>query len=340
MQKSNDKGKSRSFLETPNYVDGIKARIPVLTVKGKKSGPMVVITAAQHGRELNGIASIERVFSELNSNDLSGTVVFLPVMNPLAVNSLKQDFPYESTRFRSTIPADKTMNMNRNWQTDPKLKSYGKEVCSIAWEIYLKHADLIIDLHGWSELSLSLAWTLEEHRDLLKSFGLPWFMTQKKGNYPANTLDGKAMEAEIPCITAELASQSSLNNQCVRFGENGILNVLRFKGMLNDREVLLPETQYEFSNKHVEKILTTPVHGLVVSDYEKGDFVKKGTVVCRVVSLETLETIWTAKSPFDGLLFNSGGTAWGEDLPPHSVVYPGQMVGILKKPTRIHKNSL
>mgnify|MGYP005725745905 FL=1 len=85
--------KSINFAEIPkntiNYywltliTDGLgnPINIPVMVAKGEKDGPILGLTAALHGNELNGISVIQRLFRELDINDLSGTVVGIPVVN-------------------------------------------------------------------------------------------------------------------------------------------------------------------------------------------------------------------------------------------------------------------
>ena len=96
-------GHSRTFLETRAYAQGIKVRLPVLTVEGARRGPLAVVMAGQHGRELNGIAAIERVFGLLRPSAMSGRVVFLPVMNPPAVRMRRQDYPVEEEQARASF---------------------------------------------------------------------------------------------------------------------------------------------------------------------------------------------------------------------------------------------
>ncbi len=93
-------GQIKSFLEMPRFAQSVKARLPVLTVTGAHAGPLAVIMAGQHGRELNGLAAIEKVFHELDPQALRGTAAFLPVLTPLAVLMRRQDFPAEEFRYR------------------------------------------------------------------------------------------------------------------------------------------------------------------------------------------------------------------------------------------------
>ena len=332
-------GKYRSFLETRYYAQGVKVALPVLTVKGSKSGKMAVIMACQHGRELNGIAAIERVFRQLNPRKLKGTVVFLPVMNPIGARIHAQDYPLEQTRYRKINIVTK-MNMNRVW-FDARQSSnhtYSREVTKVVWDAYLKHADVCLDLHGWSGLTLSLAMADKKHRALLHAFGCPWCHVIMDGCNRDSGMNHDLMAAHgIATIVCELVPQNIINNESVRIGERGILNIMKFTGML-DGDLDLPEYQYEFMGLRGEMSVKTPAEGLVVTDFSKGQMVRKGQTVVRVLSLETLATAWEFRAPHDALIFQVGGSSSGEDIPESSMVYPGQTVAVLKKSIRIIHN--
>lgn len=331
-------GKVRSFLETRQYAQGVKAQLPVLTVTGARRGPLAVIMACQHGRELNGMAAIERAFTRLRPADLSGTVVFLPVMNPVAVRAQIQDYPTEKARYRP-VSISLNMNMNRSWSGGPCADdpTYVGEIARAVWQAYMRHADVGIDLHGWSGLSLCLAWAQRKHRPLLRAFGLPWHLTTDGASRSKGLTEDAARQRGIPWITCELVPQNCICNEAVHFGERGILNTLRFSGLLKG-PLDLPPVQYEFAHDHQESIIRTPASGLVVSDLRKGDWVSQGQTVLRVLSLETLSTVFAFKAPHDALVFNVGGTHWGEDIQESAIVYPGQVVGLLKQPTQILRN--
>jgi predicted deacylase len=63
--------------------DGTSAcvRIPVHVLKGRQPGPVVGITAAIHGNEVNGIPTIHRLYRRLNAETLKGTVVAAAPVN-------------------------------------------------------------------------------------------------------------------------------------------------------------------------------------------------------------------------------------------------------------------
>lgn len=60
---------------------GRATSVPVLVARGAHKGPVVGITAAVHGNELNGIPVIHRLFRNLPPAELRGTVVAVPVVN-------------------------------------------------------------------------------------------------------------------------------------------------------------------------------------------------------------------------------------------------------------------
>ncbi|MCA8969894.1 MAG: succinylglutamate desuccinylase/aspartoacylase family protein [Planctomycetes bacterium] len=55
--------------------------VPVLVAHGRREGPVVGVTAALHGNELNGIPTIHRLFQTLDPDEIKGSVVGVPVVN-------------------------------------------------------------------------------------------------------------------------------------------------------------------------------------------------------------------------------------------------------------------
>ncbi|MFW6457266.1 MAG: succinylglutamate desuccinylase/aspartoacylase family protein, partial [Planctomycetota bacterium] len=165
-------------------------------------------------------------------------------------------------------------------------------------------------------------------------FGLPWIVVKEETGSAGLTEDLAAREG-IPWITCELVPQNRIDQDSVAHGVRGIRNALRFHGILEE-PVVAPSLQYEFSEDHTETVIRTPFEGLLVGECEKGDWVEAGQTVLRVLSLETLETSFTFEAPHDALVFNIGGTHWGEDIPESFVVFSGQEVGILKQPKHLH----
>jgi uncharacterized protein len=71
----------RKWLHISGDALGRPLAVPVLAARGNEDGPILGLTAALHGNELNGIAVIQRFFRELDPAKLRGTVVGVPVLN-------------------------------------------------------------------------------------------------------------------------------------------------------------------------------------------------------------------------------------------------------------------
>jgi hypothetical protein len=64
---------------------GEPIRVPILVARGKADGPVLGLTAAVHGNELNGIPVIQQIFRTLDVNQLRGTIVGVLAVNIPAV---------------------------------------------------------------------------------------------------------------------------------------------------------------------------------------------------------------------------------------------------------------
>ncbi|MCM8768192.1 MAG: succinylglutamate desuccinylase/aspartoacylase family protein [Candidatus Omnitrophica bacterium] len=330
-------GKIQQFLETKYYAQGIRVRLPVLVCKGKGSGPFGLIMSSQHGRELNGIAAIEKVWRAISPEKIKGRIVFLPVMNPVAVMMRKQDFPIEEPRFRPTGVSQLLYNMNRKWPPQKKDGTYAQAVTEVVWNTYWKHADFSLDLHGWTDRSLSLAWGMKKQLKLLRDYGFPYHMVTQKSPETPGLSETAAYNAGIAHLVNELTPQNRIRLEIVNQAATCIFNLLKATGMMAG-ELVRPAVQYEFNQQHQQIEARTPVEGLLIPAVNLGDFVQKGQLIARVVSLENLKTAWEFRAPKEALVFNLGGGGWGEDKGDSNIVYPGSLVCLLKVPDTILKN--
>lgn len=72
---------ARYWLEMATTALCEPVKIPVMIARGLQDGPVLGITAALHGNELNGIPVIQTFMQDLNVQQLRGTVVGVPVLN-------------------------------------------------------------------------------------------------------------------------------------------------------------------------------------------------------------------------------------------------------------------
>jgi predicted deacylase len=78
------------WLPVTTMPDGSDLRLPLHVVKGARLGPTLGLTAAVHGTEVTlSIGTIRRVLDLLDPAESSGTVMAVPVCNPLGVGNCR-----------------------------------------------------------------------------------------------------------------------------------------------------------------------------------------------------------------------------------------------------------
>ena len=317
--------KTRTFIEMEEYAGPLKVRFPLLIACGKKKLPMVTLTAALHGREVQGIEVIRRVFESLDAEKMNGTVLAIPVANPLSVRMWQQDYPSELGR----ETGGEGSNLNRNWpgRQDGTLH---EQMCYALWETAIRHSSFHIDLHGCSDNSMELALGCERDREGLNLFSLPITMvrpliteTEHKGR-----MSDACETVGIPQITAELTPQNRLREESVQHGVRGVSNILKHLGII-DGPIELEEKRYFITPKSVEHCFTAGAYGLVSPEFPIGTMLAKGQRFGALHCLDTLEPIQELIAPEDGLLFNIACQVSGQQSA--SIAAPGMNIALVKE---------
>src|SRR4030066_2405979 len=137
--KSIKKATKKTFtVKVGEFADGTPISLTLRAVTGVNDGPRVSILGLQHGDEYSGMEIINRLIEGLKVGDLSGSIVAIPVSNPLAFNAAERASPppmgYEN------------LNMNRVWPGDPK-GLLMERIAAKIWEHVIVGSDLVVDLH-------------------------------------------------------------------------------------------------------------------------------------------------------------------------------------------------
>jgi len=69
------------FLKVSEYYTSTPVNVPVTVIRGEERGPLVFLTAAIHGDELNGVEIVRRIMTGYTPRQLRGTLICVPVMN-------------------------------------------------------------------------------------------------------------------------------------------------------------------------------------------------------------------------------------------------------------------
>jgi predicted deacylase len=272
---------------------------------GDGDGPTLYVQAAQHGREINGTEVLRRVHERLDPADVSGTLVAVPVADPLTFDRVSYTTPEALDSVNS--------NMNRVWPGDAE-GSIHERMAAALWE-YAGDADAIVDLHTGSPEMLTHTVYLDgdaESRSLAVAFGTDLLLAEAAGDdadteWSERNFDGKlrvaATRAGIPSITPELAHNKELVEPAIETGVRGVLNVMRELGML-DGDVERASQQSTARN-HLGRV-TAAESGLFhpAPEAELGRDVEAGEHLGRVYDPTTYETLQTVTADRSGVVYS------------------------------------
>lgn len=260
--------------------------MPVQVICGRNAGPVLFVSAAVHGDELNGVEVIRRLLKRKSLQSIRGTLLAVPIVN---VHGFIEQSRYLPDR----------RDLNRSFPGSPKGSIAARLAHTFLNEIVLK-ADYGVDLHTGAVSRSNLPQIRgnlddEDTLNLARVFGTPVIINS---NARDGSLRACAVEQGIPMLIYEAGEALRFNEVSIRAGLRGILNVMRHIGML-------PESR---QSKQVSPVLArstswvrAPASGIVC------DKVKLGSTVSRGQSLASIsdplgDDEEKAIAPFDGIV--------------------------------------
>lgn len=194
--------------------------LPVQVVHGRSSGPVLFVSAAVHGDEINGVEIIRRLLNSRALNNLRGTLLAVPVANPFGFIQ------------RSRYLPDRR-DLNRSFPGKVKGSLAGRLAHLFMTEIG-RRCDFGVDLHTGSNFRSNLPQiraSLDDPKtlELASAFGAPIVV-------PSELREGSLREAVAalgkPVLVFEGGEALYFNESVIRTGLRGILKLMRHTGML------------------------------------------------------------------------------------------------------------
>ncbi len=263
--KEAPKGKiTRYWLQLVNDGMGVPIHIPIIVARGLEDGPVVGLTAAVHGNELNGIPVIQRLFKEIDVQELKGAVVGVPVLNVPSLHRKRRRF-IDGTDLNHIMPGkpDGTVSQVYAWRIVNKI---------------IKEFNYLIDLHTASNGRINSYYIRADMADeTVRKMALLQNAQIIIHNPPSDgTLRGTADEMGIPAITLEVGNPNLFQKGMIRDGLTGIHNLLGYLGITDseieeqDENTVLCKNSYWI---YLDK------GGLLTVRPQVTDFVKKGELI-------------------------------------------------------------
>lgn len=206
----------------PVYQDATssKVKIPLIVARGAHPGPVLGVSAALHGNELNGMKIIHNLLQDLDLTTLKGSLLCAPIVNVPSYNAGIRKF-VDGLDLNHVFPG----------------KADGKpaEQYALAFgRMFLPPIDYLVDIHTASEGRINTMYvradlTVNRAREMTFDFN-PQIVLHAKGG--DGTLRNAAHRRGVPAITVEAGNPSVLQGKMVFEGESGVLNVMKGLGMI------------------------------------------------------------------------------------------------------------
>ena len=195
-------------------------RIPIHVRRAEQLGPVVFVTAALHGDEINGAGAVLQLIQDKDFKLLSGTVILVPVLNLLGFDRHSRYLPDRR-------------DLNRSFPGSPAGSLASRMARTIFEEIVLR-SDYGIDLHTAAVRRTNYPNVRGDMgnpavRQLAEAFGGEIIMN---GKGPKGALRREACRAGRPTIIMEGGEVWKVEPRIVESAARGIKNVLRSLEML------------------------------------------------------------------------------------------------------------
>lgn len=217
--------KEKGALGTIKLADGSRVSIPLVIARGEKEGHNLVVCTGVHGTEVCGIYALQRVFQELDTSSLTGSLIGIPGANPITVTNGFYVTQFDNDNLSSAFS-----------YPDPE-GGMTARMAAYIWKA-LDIADYVIDIHANPFPSIPFVLTnmsacKDEHcENELKKMTEAFGITRINWNRPVRNMRDVCSFRGVPSITPELSGNLYYWDDVAEVGSRGIRNVMRAIGML------------------------------------------------------------------------------------------------------------
>jgi hypothetical protein len=198
-------------------------QIPVVVIRGKFDGPVLGVTAALHGNELNGIPIIHSLIKKIDHEHFHGTLIAIPILNIPGFLNGEREF-------------NDNKDLNRLMPGRPKGSSSEVYAHYIVNKIG-KKLDYLIDLHTASFGRINSLYVRADLKDpvvaRMAKLQDPQIIVNSGGE--KGTFRQAVTDHGVKAITVEVGDPHVFQRKHIRPSIFGITNVLVDLNMIDDK---------------------------------------------------------------------------------------------------------
>lgn len=273
-------------LPVADMYTGASLSMPVKVICGRREGPVLFVSAAIHGDELNGVEIIRRLLKRRTLQSLRGTLVAVPVVNVHGFLDLSRYLPDRR-------------DLNRSFPGSSK-GSIAARMANIFITQIVSKADYGIDLHTGALNRSNLPQIRanldnEVTKELARAFGAAVVLDSKIRD---GSLRACAADRGFPMLIYEAGEALRFDEVAIRAGLRGVIQVMRHLGML-------PQIKKKTTMNPViadsTRWVRAPASGIVNSKVALGTRVREGQRLA-IIGDPLGEAETHVVAPFDGIV--------------------------------------
>jgi len=261
--------------------------MPVQVICGRRAGPVLFVSAAIHGDELNGVEIIRRLLRLKALGSIRGTLVAVPIVN---VHGFLNQSRYLPDR----------RDLNRSFPGSAR-GSIAARLANTFFKQIVSKADYGIDLHTGAINRSNLPQTrgnLDDLKtlELANAFGAPVIIN---ANVRDSSLRACVADLGIPVLIYEAGEALRFDEICISAGLRGVVNVMRSIGMLPAKRPVRKQVTPLLARS--TSWVRAPASGIFNTDVQLGNSVVKGQRIAAIHD-PLGDTSEVMLAPFDGIV--------------------------------------
>jgi hypothetical protein len=256
---------------------------PVYVIHGNRPGLRLCVTAAIHGDELNGVEIVRVLLESIRPEELSGTLIGVPIVNLLGF-----------TRGTRYLPDRRDLNRYFPGNT------WGSSASRIAgsfFEQVIRNCDRLVDLHTGSLNRTNLPQLRADLDDpqvleFTRQFGSTAVLHSRNA---LGSLRNASVKEGIPAVTFELGEPGSLQQEQIDYGVRALETLMDKLEMIKRRRAWSAPQPVYYSSRWVR----VNNGGLLKSAVMPGSRVRRGATLGTIINPLTSDT-YAIESPYNG----------------------------------------
>lgn len=290
-----DKGERKNIeIDIARLYDSTEMTLSIEVIRGKEDGPVLFLSSAIHGDELNGTETIRRLLSMPMLNTIKGTIIAVPIVNSYGFNTKSRYLPDRR-------------DLNRSFPGAAEGSLAGRLAHIFVTEI-VNQSTHGLDFHTGAINRSNLPQIRAKLdgkgvRAMANDFSAPVTMNDDLRD---GSLREYCFNNDIPVLVYEGGEALRYSERAITCAVDGAINVMVGLGMLPSKEKL-QNSQETINISTGSSWIRAPHSGLLVSDKILGDMVDEGELL-GLITDPFNENRYDIHAPHSGIIIGATTT--------------------------------